>query len=248
MDHMVPREREVVIDLESGGTTSEEEVIREPVSGVRKAKNLLDRVWSGFVNSDGSLIGEDGTGYSISNSAAESAELLIEKKSEGEDTVSPLVKKTEKEKRKKKNSKIPPKPPRPPRGPSLDAADQKLIREISELAMLKRARIERMKAHKKMKAAKAASSNSSLYAMVFTILFCLVIIFQGMSSRGSSHLSFQGSPQSAVAMRGRLISIQYYKNVSANATDGPGSASPSLVEQVSGSGPDEEGGRSRVAG
>lgn len=256
MDQLVvPRggEREVVIDIESGGTTSEEEGIirgqqqlqQQPVSGVRRARNLFDRVWSGFVNSDGGLpIGEDGAN-SMSNSA-ESAEVLIEKKSGGEETVSLLVKKTEKEKRKKKNSKIPPKPPRPPRGPSLDAADQKLIREISELAMLKRARIERMKAHKKMKAAKAASSNSNMYAMVITVLFCLVIIFQGMSSKGNSNLSFQGSPQSAIGMRGRMISIQYYKNISANATDGPGSESPSLVEQVSGSGPDEGG--TRVSG
>lgn len=72
------------------------------------------------------------------------------------------------------------KPPRPPRGLSLDVADQKLIKEISELLMIKRAR---MKALKKTKAAKgmsaSTSSSGNLIAMFFTILFCMLIIFQG---------------------------------------------------------------------
>ncbi|KAL0288198.1 UNVERIFIED_CONTAM: hypothetical protein Sradi_7103200, partial [Sesamum radiatum] len=90
---------------------------------------------------------------------------------------------TKKEKRFSMSAKKPPKPPRPPRGLSLDAADQKLIKEISELARIKRARIERMKVLKRMKAAKvssaSASSSGSLIAML-TILFCIVIIFQGI--------------------------------------------------------------------
>lgn len=78
------------------------------------------------------------------------------------------------------------KPPRPPRGPSLDAADQKLIREIAESAMLKRIRIERVKALKKMKATKpSSSSNNSLFAMIFTIIFCLVIVLQGINLANS---------------------------------------------------------------
>ncbi|KAL0299851.1 UNVERIFIED_CONTAM: hypothetical protein Scaly_2569100 [Sesamum calycinum] len=95
-------------------------------------------------------------------------------------------KKTKKEKRFSMSAKKPPKPPRPPRGLSLDAADQKLIKEISELARIKRARIERMKVLKRMKAAKvssaSASSSGNLIAMLFTILFCIVIIFQGNAS------------------------------------------------------------------
>lgn len=72
------------------------------------------------------------------------------------------------------------KPPRPPRGLSLDAADQKLIKEISELLMIKRARIERVRALKKTKAAKGMSSSAgNLIAMLFTLVFCIVIIFQG---------------------------------------------------------------------
>lgn len=78
------------------------------------------------------------------------------------------------------------KPPRPPRPLSLDAADQKLIKELAELAMIKRARIERMKALKQKKNSKILSSSSStsssygsFFAMVFTVIFLLVILFQG---------------------------------------------------------------------
>lgn len=80
----------------------------------------------------------------------------------------------------KKNARKPPKPPRPPKGPLiLDAADRKLVRELAELAMRKRARVERIKALKKMKAAKVSSLNSGLSAMVVTLIFFLVITFQG---------------------------------------------------------------------
>lgn len=91
--------------------------------------------------------------------------------------------------RREKGKKKPSKPPRPPRGLSLDAADQKLIKEISELAMLKRAKIERMKALKRMRAAKASSSSASsggnLMAILFTFIFCAVIILQGRLRDGS---------------------------------------------------------------
>lgn len=80
---------------------------------------------------------------------------------------------------KKPESTRPSKPPRPPRGPSLDAADMMLVKEISELAILKRKRIERMKTLRKVKREKPSSINSSLFAMVVTILFLVVIIFQG---------------------------------------------------------------------
>ncbi|KAF8401291.1 hypothetical protein HHK36_012224 [Tetracentron sinense] len=245
MEHSALRERDLTTDLESGGTTSEEDGSKESVSGVRPVKKLLGRVWNGVMNFDGSIKSEDcvsSCNYMPNPGEVftENLELLTDKKSEGEETVGLVEKKMVKEKRKKASSK---KPPRPPRGPSLDAADQKLVREISELAMLKRARNERMKELKKMKATKTSSSNSNLLAMIITILFCFVIIFQGMCSRNSSRVSFEGSPESAAAAtNGGLISVQYYKNFSANSS-GPGS---SLVEKVSGSDPEEE--VSRVAG
>lgn len=90
-----------------------------------------------------------------------------------------LLDKSMGEKEKKKRSKKPPRPPRPPSASPLDAADQKLISELSELASLKRARIERMKALKKMKNTKPASSIGNLVALIITIIFCLVILWQG---------------------------------------------------------------------
>ncbi|CAN1243346.1 hypothetical protein LINPERPRIM_LOCUS5647 [Linum perenne] len=115
------------------------------------------------------------------------------------------------------SSKKSPKPPRPPQGPSLDAADIKLIKEISELAMLKRARIERIKALKKAKAAAKQSStplgscNGNLFAIVLTVLFFIVIICQGMSSRISS-IDLQTAPVPASTMDSDLISVQYFEN------------------------------------
>ncbi|KAF9620946.1 hypothetical protein IFM89_015343 [Coptis chinensis] len=277
MGDMVPRERDLLaVDLESGGTTSEEEGnVESVITGARQKKKYLGRVWSGVINVDGLI--KDEYGVRASNSVLN----FSEKSSGSEENVGLMGKKSVKEKRKKTGSKKPPKPPRPPGGPSLDAADQKLVREISELAMLKRARVERMKAQKKMKAAKAlssssSSSSSSLCALVVTVLFCLVILFQGniaaplfcrrvrialrkslysdfcrrfvaigLFSRSNSHASFEGSPESARATRGPLISVQYYKNPAAGNIN-PSSESPNLAEQISRSDPQEE--NSRVAG
>ncbi|CAI8610778.1 unnamed protein product [Vicia faba] len=117
-----------------------------------------------------------------------------------------------KDKRKKSGNKKAAKPPRAPRGPSLDAADQKLIREITQLAMLKRARVERMKALKKMKAAKSLSPSlsSGVFSMVLTVVFCIVILLQGMSSSSvkSAVTSFQGSPESAGGDEAGRIAVQ----------------------------------------
>ncbi|KAL5713985.1 hypothetical protein ACHQM5_016008 [Ranunculus cassubicifolius] len=113
--------------------------------------------------------------------------------------------------------------------------------------MLKRARRERMKAQKKLKAEKASqsSSSSSLCAMLVTVIFCLIIIFQGIFSSGRSHSSFDGSPESSAVNKDALISVQYYKNPSASSKP-PTSESPNSVERVSGLGPQEE--RSRAGG
>lgn len=187
MGDTVPREMDLTVDLESGGTTSEEDGPRDTFPGITKSKKLFGRVWNGSGNLDVSVKGDgalNSANYGELNSADASVEilgLLAEKKLGGEENVGKDVKR---ENPRKKSNKKAPKPPRPPKSPSLDAADMKLVKEISELAMLKRARIERMKALKKMKAAKAASSTSSsisnLCAMVITILFCVIIILQGI--------------------------------------------------------------------
>ncbi|KAK3188162.1 hypothetical protein Dsin_027723 [Dipteronia sinensis] len=234
MDHIALLERNYEVDLESGCTVSEESSSSEETNpGVRKqAKNLLAKVCSRFV--DGSIKGEERVGLcggNVLNVNGEKVKVVEERKDdEG--------KKAVKEKSKKSSNKKAPKPPKPPRGPSLDAADQKLIREISELAMLKRARVERMRALRKMKAAKQSSSNSNLFAMVFTVIFCLVILFQGMSSSGTP-VSFQGSPMSTDTTEGALISVQFSGNPSSDL-NGPDYVSPNLVEQVAGSDPREK--------
>lgn len=239
MDHKCPRDKDFEVDLESGVVVSEEDSSDSSVSSAKKqAKTLLAKVYGGF--SDGSVKAEDrvgfcGNGFNSNGVCPENLKVATNNALEGSGGMDHAEKTRVKDKRKKTSNKKPPKPPRPPRGPSLDAADQKLIKELSEIAMWKRARVERMKALKKMKTAKASSSSSNIYAMVFTILFCVVLIFQGISSSRSSTVSFEGSPLSAGGTEGSLISIQYYPNLSSTAPNGPGSESPKMVEQVSGS-------------
>ncbi|KAL5713986.1 hypothetical protein ACHQM5_016008 [Ranunculus cassubicifolius] len=217
MDQMVQNERDLVIDLESGGTTSEED------GNIRK-----------YLVKDND---EEDVRSSSSMSFCDNGEVFLDKNSGGEDNASLLGDKLMREKRRKSGTKKPPKPPRPPGGRI----------EISELAMLKRARRERMKAQKKLKAEKASqsSSSSSLCAMLVTVIFCLIIIFQGIFSSGRSHSSFDGSPESSAVNKDALISVQYYKNPSASSKP-PTSESPNSVERVSGLGPQEE--RSRAGG
>lgn len=227
MDYRVPAVRDFEVDLESGCSVSGDDYSSEETfSGFKEhAKAMVAKVCSRFI--DGSIKTEDraSLGGNVSNSNGVSGETVIARESNDDEG-----KKAVKEKHKKSNNKKPPKPPKPPRGPSLDSADLKLIKEISELAMLKRARIERMKALKKTKAAKQSTSNSSLFAMVFTLLFCLVI-FQGMSSRGTS-VSFQGSPLSARLTEGGLISVQFSGNPSASDPNVPNPGFPNTVQQV----------------
>uniref|UniRef100_A0A5B7BLA5 Transmembrane protein n=1 Tax=Davidia involucrata TaxID=16924 RepID=A0A5B7BLA5_DAVIN len=241
MDNITSKERDLAVDLESGEITSEEDTSKDLISGNRQAKNLLTRVVSGLLGFKGLVGGQSGVNScsnlgKFSEVAVENVELLPDKNLVEEDSgehVAIMDKNRVKEKRKKTNYKKAPKPPRPPKGPSLDAADLKLVKEISELAMKKRARIERMKALKNMKAS-SSSSNSSVPAMVITLLFCLVILFQGLCSRSSSSESFHGSPEPAVVTQD-LISVQFYNNLSTSDSTGHSSESPNSVEQASGS-------------
>ncbi|KAK8622511.1 hypothetical protein V6N13_117421 [Hibiscus sabdariffa] len=194
---------------------------------------------------------------SLSGDASNSGRVYAENSTnvEGQESKDARENKSGKEKRKSFGNKKHPKPPRPPRAPSLDAADQKLIREIAEFARLKRARIERMKALKKLKATKPPSSSSScnMFATVFTVIFCLVILFQGNKqifglpiidarlsptkrfcfrssyagmSSGSTPASYQGSPLPAGAAQGGPSTHQFSGNPSASFPNQPDSESP----------------------
>ncbi|KAL1548228.1 hypothetical protein AAHA92_16489 [Salvia divinorum] len=174
MDFIPAKDREIVIDIDRFINTSRE----------AGAPSLADE--------------NLGNVLSISVSVDENPKAV--------DEISPESgKNTKREKGRATGKKKPSKPPRPPRGLSLDAADQKLIRELSELAMIKRAKIERMKALKKIRAAKAsssaASSSGNLMALLFTFIFCAVIILQGCHSSGVARTS-----NSAVATQGSLQS------------------------------------------
>ncbi|TKY72475.1 hypothetical protein E2542_SST01216 [Spatholobus suberectus] len=243
MDHRSGKDRDAEVDLESGlpliGDDSKK--VSTP-SGAKQGKTLFAKVSGGFVG--GSVKGDDGQSICCNEShlSGVSADVVkvTSKPMMGKDSANCAQQTAVKEKRKKACNKKAPKPPRPPQAPSLDAADHKLIREISEFAMLKRARIERMKALKKMKIAKSSSSSSSsntssLLAMVFTVVFFIVIVFQGMSSGKSPVASFQGSPVSAGGSEGGLISVQYQLNPSASDSNAPGSESHNFVQQVAGS-------------
>lgn len=81
---------------------------------------------------------------------------------------------------KEKSRRKPSKPPRPPKSALPVVIDQKLVKEISERAMLKRAKFARMKAFRKKKNGKKSSSNGYLFALVITVLFCIIIVWQGM--------------------------------------------------------------------
>ncbi|KAK2991781.1 hypothetical protein RJ640_015515 [Escallonia rubra] len=200
MGHINSIESDLDIDLESGGNTSEEDGSKDLSLRSEHALYLLNRTWSGSEGFNGDARGGDGLSLydEVLSSGQISAENVTMSSEElGEEMVNFLQKKWAKEKRRKLNSEKPPKPPRPPGGPSLDAADMKLVKEISELTMMKRQRTARMKALKKVKAEKKKSSLSNVFAMVVTVLFCLVIIFQGLEGLlrfephdGNTHASY----------------------------------------------------------
>ncbi|XVE82298.1 hypothetical protein DITRI_Ditri15bG0137000 [Diplodiscus trichospermus] len=235
MDSMAPRDKGLELHLENGVTGSEEEdYSRSSFSGLKKkAQLLLAKVKDSFAEVSDDRVSLSGNPSNSGGVFVENAQAVASMNVEGQDSKDAKENKIVKEKRKSLSNKKPPKPPRPPTAPSLDAADQKLIRELAELARLKRARVERMRALKKMKAAKGTSSNSNMFAVVFTIIFCLVIIFQGMPPRGTP-TSFQGSPVPAGAVEGGLISVQFFENPSASVPNQADAGSPYLVEQVAG--------------
>jgi len=189
MDNKIVKDRDTEVDIESGLPLIGDDATKASTqSGVKQGQTLFAKVSGGVVG--GSVKDDDVPSLCPNESSFSevSADLMkvTSKPLMVKDSANRSQQTPTKEKRKKASNKKAPKPPRPPQAPALDAADHKLIREISELAMLKRARIERMKALKKMKIAKSSSrtsssssNTSSLLAMVFTVVFFVVIIFQG---------------------------------------------------------------------
>ncbi|KAK9747588.1 hypothetical protein RND81_02G002000 [Saponaria officinalis] len=211
-------EGELLVDLECGGgatnataTSSSTAVIiekegiaesRDYVSSCRIGRKPLSRGSTAAAISCNAVMG----GGSNTDSRDERIELLIDKCSACEETRDVVG-----EKRKKHRLKNYSKPPRPPKGPLLNASDLKLVKELSETAARKRARIERMKALKKMKQTKRPTSNTTLPALVITLLFFIVIIFQGALSRSNTREEVVESPAPATTNEG-FISVRVLNN------------------------------------
>ncbi|XVF31478.1 hypothetical protein REPUB_Repub16aG0149600 [Reevesia pubescens] len=194
MEKIDSRAIDLVVDLESGNTTSDEDEIKE-----RRLRHLQNQGmdWDdkdAFQNE--SVLRGEGLNSTIKNSfiSGEGVKMI----NVGDDDVrveagrDSMEKKMLGEKMKQKGSKKPPKPPRPPGGPSLNEADIKFVKQISELSRLRRARYERIKALKKMRADKTSSSKSNVPAMIVTILFISIIIFQDLWQAGIGSKKVQG--------------------------------------------------------
>ncbi|KAL8197857.1 hypothetical protein R6Q57_023616 [Mikania cordata] len=194
MDHSASKEHDngFDLDLESGTVVihSNAERSPDPDSDRKLAKTVFLKLCDGLMSVDDSSVKSDP--LNVNEGSLESV-MKVKKASSAK------------------------KPPRPPRPLSLDPSDQKLIKELAELAMIKRARIERMKALKQKKNSKISSSSSSshgsFFAMLFTIIFLLVILFQGQNSGVAS----QHFPQTGQRNRSGLTDIiSPSESVSAN--------------------------------
>lgn len=176
MDSLNSKFTEAEVDLESSGTTFNED---SPLNSQKKKH--LKRALGGVLIFDASSKGEFGVD-SCGSSFRHGKDVEESLKENNKENIPFLDGMYAQEKCTLTNSRRHPKPPRPPKGHLLDVADQKLVKDTAEVAMRKRLRIEHMKASKKAKAAPLSRSFSisSIGAMIITVLFFFVIIFQGM--------------------------------------------------------------------
>lgn len=167
------------IDLESGGTTSEEDASKNLEFSYANSTRLLGRARSGIIRSESLSECTSDEDCSCSyNKLTSSDEFPAKNKEQLGRYAQVGLTIVDEEKPKKQNYIKPSKPPRPPRGPSLDASDMKLLKEITELK-LKRRKIERTRTLKKVKKEKTSSLTTNLLALMVTVAFLVVIIFEG---------------------------------------------------------------------
>lgn len=178
MGHMDSRESNSDADLEYGEIRRRDDQNKGQSCIGQHSNKMVDWEWNMVRGSKG-LVKDDNLLTACKNvlHSGENVEIYVDEL--GEEAAS-LVKKKMVAEKGKSSSKKPPKPPRPPGTPSFDEADIKLCREISELARLKYARIRQMKELKKKRVDKVSSPVVSFFAMIITILFCYMIIFQGI--------------------------------------------------------------------
>ncbi|KAF3436669.1 hypothetical protein FNV43_RR19416 [Rhamnella rubrinervis] len=179
MEHDGLRESDTEVDLESAetDTRSEEDRSTDSDTSERQPKKMMGRMRGGHMRLVNGLTRGSSDGF-LGSSMSSGQDLDVQKKTED---------RIRKEKQRKTSSKRYPKPPRPPGGPSLDAADMKLVKEISEHVRSRRARREKMKELTKKRADKISSSNINIFAMLITIIFCFVVILQGILGSRVEH-------------------------------------------------------------
>lgn len=223
MEYNSSEEKEVVVDIESGGASGVADTRTGPQLGKKQGKKLLNKLTSGVLGLNGSTKDEPSSNLRrLVKDSYEPVQLLIDRGPGDQQNheLLPLIEKTHEKERPKngKSKKAAAKPPRPPKGPSLYAADMKLVRDISEHATKKHERIERMKALKKRKAAKKSSpsSTSTISAMIITILFFLVIIFQGLGSTKSLTETSLVAHEPGIDTKS-LISVEFYNHTFSTA-------------------------------
>lgn len=108
------------------------------------------------------------------------------------------------------------KPPRPPSRAATNALRERDIKGISDTALLRRAKLQRMKSVRQHKFAKPSSVKTCFWALLVTISFCILMIMQGIFSRGTD-----GS-QDSLQKSGQTIQVSMQDFASHAGSNGSG--------------------------
>lgn len=101
------------------------------------------------------------------------------------------------------------KPPRPPSRAATNALREKDMKGFSDTALfLRRAKLQRMRSMRKNKFAKPSSVKTRFWALLVTIFFCVIMIMQGIFSRGT------GGSQDSSPRSGQTIQVSMQDSAS----------------------------------
>lgn len=106
------------------------------------------------------------------------------------------------------------KPPRPPSRAGTDASRERNMKGISDTALLRREKLQRLRSMRKHKSAESSSAKTSFWALLVTISFCVIMIMQGIFSRGTD------SPQTLSPRSGQTNSISLHNFASHASSNG----------------------------
>lgn len=108
------------------------------------------------------------------------------------------------------------KPPRPPSRAAINALRERDMKGISDTAFLRRAKLQRMRSMRKHKFAKPSSVKTGFWALLVTISFCIIMIMQGIFSRGT------GGSQDSLQKSGQTIQVSVQDFASRAGNNGSG--------------------------